>query len=627
VFGYTACLPQILRQVGVDYFFTTKLTWCSVNRFPYSSFRWQGHDGSEVIAHVTQDFGYNGTTSVGELRAGALAYRQSDVHTQFLAPTGFGDGGGGVTEAMCERARRLSDLAGVPRTRWGKIEDFFAGLEPVRAQLPAWRGELYLEYHRGVMTTHSHAKDAFRGLERALQTHEAVRCAQGGEPLDRHPWERLVFAQFHDYIPGSSIHEVYDEGVAEMRALAGEALAQAAAELGHDGPEALFNPLPVARTVVTERGPVRLAPLAGAPLAELAPVAAEPVRTAPDLLDNGLVRARFDGVGRIVELTVHGQSVAVAAPLGELVVYPDHPHAYPAWDIDRSTLANGVPVTSPTTMVVAAPGVLRCDQALGASSRVSIRYLLEPASPVLRIEYDLDWHDEDTLLKVRFPTAYDGVNARFGHPFGSVLRGQQPGRERDEAQWEVCASRWAAVADDTERDGLMLITEAKYGFTCRQGDLQLSLVRSAYITNEDWHKPIRRTHAEHRVSDIGRHRIRIAVGRYRVDAPREELPATLADTLFTPPLTYRGAALASPLLGLEGGASLVPCWAQPARDGAWVLRLHETLGRREVAQVRLAPGWQAQAVELSGRPTGQTLDNGLSFGPYSLLSLRLAPES
>ena len=40
VFGYSACLPQMMRLTGVEYFFTTKLTWNLVNRFPYSSFVW-----------------------------------------------------------------------------------------------------------------------------------------------------------------------------------------------------------------------------------------------------------------------------------------------------------------------------------------------------------------------------------------------------------------------------------------------------------------------------------------------------------------------------------------------------------------------------------------------------------
>jgi alpha-mannosidase len=52
VFGYSGNLPQLMKLSGVDYFFTTKMTWNMVNRFPYSSFIWRGVDGSEIVAHV-----------------------------------------------------------------------------------------------------------------------------------------------------------------------------------------------------------------------------------------------------------------------------------------------------------------------------------------------------------------------------------------------------------------------------------------------------------------------------------------------------------------------------------------------------------------------------------------------
>ena len=98
------------------------------------------------------------------------------MHNEFLVPTGFGDGGGGVTPEILERARRVKDLCGMPRCEWGRIEDFFERAEELRAELPAWQGELYLEYHRGVQTTHGDFKAAFRGSERALQLLEAAHA-------------------------------------------------------------------------------------------------------------------------------------------------------------------------------------------------------------------------------------------------------------------------------------------------------------------------------------------------------------------------------------------------------------------------------------------------------------------
>src|SRR5690606_34187545 len=137
-----------------------------------------------------------------------------DIHDEFLMPNGWGDGGGGPTEEMCERARRLSSLRGLPDLKWDQPEPFFDRLAKKRAQLPALDGEIYLEYHRGTFTTQSEVKARFRALEQALQLREAVLVAANRAPdaaLD-HAWRRLVFAQFHDYIPGSAIPEVSARG-------------------------------------------------------------------------------------------------------------------------------------------------------------------------------------------------------------------------------------------------------------------------------------------------------------------------------------------------------------------------------------------------------------------------------
>src|SRR5690606_33425191 len=118
------------------------------------------------------------------------------------------------------------------------------------------------------------------------------------------------------------------------------------------------------------------------------------------------------------------------------------------------------------------------------------------------IEYDVDWHEERALLRALFPTAYRGKEVRFGAPYGSTLRSQQAGQPYDEAQWEVAGSRWAVISDDGERDGFGIITEAKYGWSAKDGNLQLSLLRSASVTM-DSHNPTLREPSTMVFSDLG----------------------------------------------------------------------------------------------------------------------------
>jgi alpha-mannosidase len=637
VFGYCGSLPQIMQQTGVDYFFTTKLTWSNINRFPYSSFVWRGIDGSEVLVHVTQENGYNQLVSPQELRQGARAYRQADVHDEYLSPTGFGDGGGGVTEEMCERAQRLKSLAGMPEVGWGRVDDFFDKLNEVRAKLPSWQGELYLEYHRGVLTTHSDLKARFRECERALQVWEAARCATGGGELDDQPWRRLIFAQFHDYIPGSSIWEVYEEGLPELAATSAKALGEAARELGKGSAAALFNPLPIECIHLLEGGSkaVRLAPLSGTPIADLPAVEpAKPVQATTKKMESDSVKATFDARGRIASLAFGKNEIALLGPLGELVLFPDYPHDFEAWDIDRQTLSLGRAVESPAESSVlragGLEGAVEFRRRLGKKSTLAVRYRLDAFQPVLHLEYEIDWQEEASLLKVLFPTAYTGRAARFGAPFGSVQRGQQAGPPRDEAMFEGAASRWAIVGDDGDTEGLGVVTEAKYGFSCRDGELGVSLLRSPRVTGEDpGHGRLFPTQLRHGgkragYSDQGRHLIRLALCFHSPQITREHLAPTLADTLFTPPLSYRGAAVSAGFLGLDGVESLVPCWAKPAADGqGWILRLHETMGRRGKVRLRLAKGLTAFKTSLSEETKDARAVREISVSPYELISLRV----
>jgi alpha-mannosidase len=198
----------------------------------------------------------------------------------------------------------------------------------------------------------------------------------------------------------------------------------------------------------------------------------------------------------------------------------------------------------------------------------------------------------------------------------------------------VPGSRWAAIGHDGERDGLWIATEAKYGFSARDGVLGLSVLRSPLMTGFESRgvaspRGLCRTPATSEFSDQGPALIRLAVGRHDIAAPQAEQPAVLADTLFTRPLSYVGAAVAAPsgFAGLEGGSTLIPAWALPAgSNGSWILRLHEVAGQAGEAQLRLGVGWRARPVDLLQRPLGRSLgpDGRVRFRPYQIVSLLIA---
>ncbi|MEY8357043.1 alpha-mannosidase [Lachnospiraceae bacterium 54-53] len=236
VFGYSAALPQIMRQSGLPYFMTTKLGWNEYNRFPYDTFRWRGIDGSEVLTWLitTRDYHkrdepvrnfsttYNGRQDARQIMGTWQRYQNKEVSQDVLTCYGYGDGGGGPTEEMLEQSRRMEhNVARCPRTRQTFVKDFFHLLEERMdtKQLPVWSGELYLETHRGTYTSMARNKKYNRTCEflngdaEFYSVLDLLFHGNAGYPAKalEENWKLLLLNQFHDILPGSSIREVYED--------------------------------------------------------------------------------------------------------------------------------------------------------------------------------------------------------------------------------------------------------------------------------------------------------------------------------------------------------------------------------------------------------------------------------
>lgn len=219
-FGYNAQIPQLMSLAGMDYFLTQKLSWSNINRFPHHSFKWQGLDGTTVTAHFPPSDTYTSGASVGDVRKSESEYRNSDVSKESMLVFGHGDGGGGPTAAMASRLELLSDVQGLPKVKMANPEDFFKKL--ASRDLPTWEGELYLELHRGTLTSQGKIKYYNRKCEGLLRESELISCVcalitkDDPYPAFTYPkaelerlWKLVLLNQFHDVLPGSSIETVY----------------------------------------------------------------------------------------------------------------------------------------------------------------------------------------------------------------------------------------------------------------------------------------------------------------------------------------------------------------------------------------------------------------------------------
>ncbi|NLX44163.1 MAG: alpha-mannosidase, partial [Chloroflexi bacterium] len=254
VFGYSGNMPQIMRGCGVDYFATAKIFWAynGGDPFPYNTFRWEGIDGSQVLVHLMND--YNSEVDPASLTQRWTQRVQKDDIFSRLVPFGWGDGGGGPTRDHLEYLARSADLEGLPRTRQAPPEQYFIDLQERGVPPVRYVGELYFQCHRGTLTSQARTKRGNRKSEYALREAELWSAAAMALCKRAVPWQTLVDAwrnvllnQFHDIIPGSSIHRVYEEaeaGYARVLAAAAEVRDGAQAALTGEGDGlTLFNSL------------------------------------------------------------------------------------------------------------------------------------------------------------------------------------------------------------------------------------------------------------------------------------------------------------------------------------------------------------------------------------------------
>ena len=217
VFGYPAGLPQVFAAGGMTRFVTQKLSWNKQNRFPHHTFWWEGLDGTRVLTHFPPVDTYNAEITPAECAHAVANFSEHGWSDWSLMPFGHGDGGGGPTREMLERAGRLADLDGAPRVAIGTPVEFFRNVEReihLGAPVPVWRGELYFETHRGTLTSQIRTKLGNRRCEQLLREAELWAATNGVRGDLDELWQEVLTQQFHDILPGSSIAWVHADAEA-----------------------------------------------------------------------------------------------------------------------------------------------------------------------------------------------------------------------------------------------------------------------------------------------------------------------------------------------------------------------------------------------------------------------------
>ncbi len=659
-FGYSAALPQLMEKSGLDAFVTHKLSWNDTNRMPFETFHWQGIDGTSVAAYFLTTQPYDsrsiGTTYCPNLKPTHVmgAWRrhgQQAINDELFLVYGHGDGGGGPTREMLENVRRMErGIPGCPKIRHEPMRPYFerllAKMRAAPDRYPTWVGELYLEFHRGTLTSVARNKRNNRLAEQALREIETLASLALHAGVEAYPadelwdlWQIVLLNQFHDILPGSSIGAVFDDSDADYaRFFAEAAVLRDRLASGLVAGEAVFNGLgrsrgglvslptqrPDAQRAVRADGSVEwVLPVARVPalgFAPLAPATSQgPLSSSPRHLENELLRVTFDAAGRVASLFDKRRGREVLKPGGvgnRLVAYRDLPAQYDAWDIDRSFEDQYWEIDDLVSADVVETGPYRTAIRFEwryESSRIVQVVSLEAGAD--RVEFDsfVDWHEHNTLLKAGFPLAINADAVRAEIQFGHVRRATHSNTSWDEARYECSMQRWVEASEPDF--GVAFLNDCKYGYDARGTDVRLTLLRSPTYP---WPE-----------ADQGEHRFRYAAMVHHGFA-NSDVPA-VAEAFNSPLRLLSGSAApqAGALAELVGRGVTIES-VKKAEDGdALILRLWETHGRRADAELRLPPGTTGVAVVdlLEQEAAAELPLDGeavrLAFMPFEIKSLKL----
>ncbi|MET7478401.1 glycoside hydrolase family 38 C-terminal domain-containing protein [Streptomyces sp. NPDC005648] len=632
-FGYNAALPQLMKLAGVRWFLTQKISWNTTNKFPHHTFWWEGIDGTRVFSHFPPVDSYNGELSGAEVAHSVRNFQDKAGTNTSLIPFGYGDGGGGPTREMLSRAARMADLEGSARIAIEGPADFFTRAHAeyeAAGGAPVWSGELYLEFHRGTLTSQLATKQGNRRSEHLLREAElwaATAAVRQGRPypydvLDR-LWKTVLLHQFHDILPGTSIAWVHREAEETYAAVASELehlidTAQQALAGDGDG-TVVFNAAPHDRAGV---------PAFGAELRDTRPDA--PVSPVPHgdgfVLDNGLVRVVIDADGLIAsayDLTAGREALAPGARGNLLQLHQDFPNQWDAWDIDAFYRNSVRDLTAAASVTALEGGAVHVVREFGAS-RIEQTLTLPAGSCRLVVDTVVDWHEREKLLKAAFPLDVRAAHSTAEIPFGHVERPTHHNTSWDAAKFEICAHRFLHVG---ERDwGAALVNDSTYGHDVTRDvrpdggtttTVRLSLLRAARFPDPD--------------QDQGTHRLSYAllIGSDVADAVREGYRHNLPERVRT------GGGPTEPLVAVDhDGVVIEAVKLADDRSGDVVVRLYEAGGVR--ARATLTPGFPlatATVTDLLERPSDDPTSHEtvggvvrLTLRPFQILTLRLRPR-
>ena len=525
-FGFVHSLPQIYKQAGIDTLITQKLRYNDTNSHyedntpPELNFNWEGCDGSKLLVYHTGSYKHL-TTSNMEFMLYNLGYYYNKVKhlpmPDYLAPYGFGDGGGGPNRRELEYIKRLNSTPGFPKVKTGLVKKCIENL-PCN-NLNTVNGELYLEAHRGTYTSQGEIKKLNRLCEIGLRNCEILGVITQNYDKTKLAtlWKKTLFNHFHDILPGSSIHEgvkdaetSFSNVLSETNNIISESIKSLAESADTEGvgiPIFVFNPLSFNRKA-----------LVSVPFDRNYIIKDKEGNILPSqFLNNNLIfNAKIRGFEGQVYFATEGkndnkspitfENNTIDTPLlkitlkdgyisqiydkdanrdllegkgNELQVFEDKGGFFDAWDIDPLFEKNKeefILCSEPTLMEI---GPVRCvirSEYKYNKSSITQDMIVYPNSKRIDFKTQANWHESHTMLKASFKVNIRSTEATYEIPYGSIKRPTTRNNNIERAKFEVCGQRWADLSEPNY--GISILNDCKYGYDIKDNEMRITLLRS-----------------------------------------------------------------------------------------------------------------------------------------------------
>ncbi len=607
-FGYSACLPQVLKLSNQDNFMTIKISWSNRTLFPYNTFRWAGIDGSEVTVHMPPEGNYNSVAGPKALLTAKKGLKKTDPQDKLMIVYGVGDGGGGPSETIVERNIRTANVPYLPKVKFGSAQGYYDNIDP--KTLPLYQGEMYLEKHRGTYTSQSNNKNFNREFEEKMLSLEMLLASRGlqgdKEEMDK-LWKEALLYQFHDILPGSSIARVYEEtDIAYAKMFAElDRFAQAQGVSFVPGKESKLLNLRGETVNKLVKDGDRYFLYQGSDAA-----------IAPICYENGIVTDICETVTTdyyTVTLAEDGSFQSICLKNGQVIaenanrlqVFMD---VMDAWDFEDDYRDQPeVFMKLDSTKVRQFGNLTEIVQNYSfQNSRLVQTILLHKELPYIQIDHDVDWKDTWYMIRAEFaPKVWNDV-VHSDIQFGYLDRPTTDNDAHEKAQFEICCQKWFDLSD--EKQGFAILNNAKHGFMCKNGIISLNLLRSTnYPCVDGDQRPSHYSYALYPHNG--------GFDPVRVDA--------LANQYCERSL-YGTEPAEMPQFD---NAQIQITAFKPAYDGnGFILRAFERAGREASAKLQLPAGYRlVEEVNLLEDPMGAA-DQTLTFKPFQIRSFRVNKE-